>query len=171
MVTKKDIKLLMKNTSDTITQRLWGNHKLCSKIHLKEIIKGDQEMTPENQILSGEEFWKLLANYIKASTSSFQFSYIDLKLKTFTAEEKFPVQFWNTAKADTKENLLQSVDSHWMLAQNYDLINKTNFSSDLFLENIIKINNGKEKISSLFHMDKKETITKNKSGNHHLNLI
>lgn len=75
-------------------------------MNLKEITRGDLEMQPENQVFSGEKFWKLLSNYIKAATPSFQFSYIDLRLKTFTAEEKFPVQFWNTAKADTKEKLL-----------------------------------------------------------------
>jgi len=58
-----------------------------------------------------------------------------------------------------------------MLAQNYDQIDKTNFSSDLFLENVIKINNGKEKFSSLFQSSKKEATTKNKSGNHHYSLV
>jgi len=171
IVEKKDINLLRKNTSDTITQRLWGNHKMLSKLRLKEICRDDdEEMMPDLRALNGDKFWDLLTCFIKTSRPSFNFANIDFKLKTFTCEEKFPVNFWNTAQAETKNKLLSSVDSHWLLAQNYDKMDKSNFCSDLFLENVIKINHGKEKISSLFSKSQKVVQPRTKSS-HHANLV
>ena len=171
MIEKKDINLLKKNTSNTITQRLWGNQKVLSKLQVQDFTRYDTEMSPENLVLKGEEFWNLLDNYIKFTRPTFSFTNIDFKLKTFTAEEKFPVQFWNTANAETKDKLLSSVESHWLLSQSYDKIDKTNFSTDLFLENVIKINNGKEKISCLFQSSKKEAAPKMRGSGHHFSLV
>mmetsp|Transcript_23692 Transcript_23692/g.27244 ORF Transcript_23692/g.27244 Transcript_23692/m.27244 type:complete len:366 (-) Transcript_23692:268-1365(-) len=150
--THPDLKLLRKNTSETITQRIWGNNRkfFSSKYFEKASVSEDVAMTSDPLVLKSESFWDCLTMFIKTSRPNFTFVNIDFKYKTFTGEEKFPVQFWNTAKADTKDKLLMSVEAHWKLAEMYEQIEKNSVSSDLFLENVIKINHGKEKISSLF---------------------
>jgi hypothetical protein len=126
-------------------------------------------MNPDPLKMDPNDFWGFLVKFIKSSRPNFSFDNIDFKYHTFTAEEKFPVQFWNTAKADTKDKLLSSVESHWQLAQNYDQIEKSHIPSDLFLENVIKINHGKEKISTLFQKTK-IIHSKLASRGHNLNI-
>ena len=146
------IDLLKNTTSKTITQRLFGNNKLinASKNLEKGILSGDQDMVPDTLMLKSNIFWECLVTNVKFFKPKFSFENIDFRYKTFSGEEKFPIQFWNTAKTDTKDKLLSSVESHWALAQTYDQVEKITISSDMFLENVIKINHGKEKISSLF---------------------
>ena len=152
LVDNEYVDLLKKNTSETITQRLFGNKKLAktNKKLTNSIPTEDQEMVPDTLILESNIFWECLVAYIKFFKPKFSFENIDFRYKTFSGEEKFPIQFWNTAKTDTKEKLLSSVESHWALAQTYDQVEKTAMPSDMFLENVIKINHGKEKLSSLF---------------------
>jgi hypothetical protein len=121
-------------------------------------------MQQEELQLQSEIFWHFLIKFVKTSRPKFSFTNIDFKYKTFTGEEKFPIQFWNSAMPDTKDKLLASVESHWQLAQYYEQSEKTSFSSDVFLENVIKINHGKEKISSLFQKRMAEKV-KHKSHN------
>jgi hypothetical protein len=147
----KDLEILRKNSSETITQRIWGNRKATTLFkEERKAISGDVTMTPNLLQIKQEEFWESLIKFFISSRPKFTMKNIDFRFKTFTVEEKFPVQFWNTAQLDTKDKLLLSVESHWKLAQSYDQVEKTTFSSDQFLENVIKINHGKERISSLF---------------------
>ena len=148
---KTDITTLRKSTSETITQRIWGSRYInFNKSVEKASASSEVSMVPETLQVKSETFWDYLVTFIKTFRPNFSFTNIDFKYKTFTSEEKFPVQFWNTAKADTKDKLLSSVEAHWQLAQSYDQVEKHSLSSDLFLENVIKINHGKERISSLF---------------------
>lgn len=156
-----DCKILRKNASETITQRLWGSSNVNYSTSLeKASVSSEVSMSPEPLTIKGEHFWDYITRFIRATRPNFTFANIDFKYKTFTAEEKFPVQFWNTAKADTKDKLLSSVEAHWLLAQSYDKVEGKEISTDLFRENVIKINHGKEKISSLFQ----------KSNNHSVKL-
>lgn len=166
--------VLKVNTSEAITRRLFGNSKLNAISSGLEIKSEDVEMVPEPLVLKSDTFWESVVSFIKSMKPKFTFTNIDFKFKTFTGEEKFPIQFWNTAKPDTKDKLLSSVESHWLLAKIYDHAERNTISSDMFLENVIKINHGKEKISSLFisHKVKKpRTKTHNLQGIQNYNEI
>lgn len=163
----QDLKFLRKNTSETITQRLWGSRYFnAAKSLEKQSASSEVSMVPDTLTFKFNTFWEYLVRFIRASRPTFSFANIDFKYQTFTAEQRFPVQFWNSAKVDTKDILLSSVESHWQLAQNYDRVAKNAISTDLFLENVIKINHGKEKISSLFQASNKVIRTKT-----HHNLV
>lgn len=125
---------------------------------------GDEVMVPEVLTVKSSLFWESLTIFIKNSRPLFSFNNIDFKYKTFTGEEKFPVQFWNTAKVDTKDKLLMSVEAHWKLAEMYEQAEKHSVCSDLFLENVIKINHGKEKISTLFQSTNTATRVKTRTN-------
>ena len=163
--THPDPKLIRKSTSETITQRIWGNNRnfIINKSFIKPS-SGDTVMTPEVLSIKSNHFWESLTLFIKNSRPLFSFNNIDFKYKTFTGEEKFPVQFWNTAKVDTKDKLLMSVEAHWKLAEMYEQAEKHSVSSDLFLENVIKINHGKEKISTLFQPTSTTTKVKTRTN-------
>jgi hypothetical protein len=149
---QNDIDMLRKNSSEAITQRLFGtNTNFASARKLEKRHVNDVEMSKDPVVIKSNEFWTQIVNFIKYWKQNFSFVNIDFKYKTFTGEEKFPIQFWNTAKPDTKDKLLSSVESHWLLAKSYELfLEKNLISADLWLENLIKINHRKEKISSLF---------------------
>jgi len=153
MFVNKDIKLLMNNASETITQRIWGNRKNETIKNLDKVsVSSEVSMIPDILKMRQNVFWDYLISFVKAPRPTLTLTNIDFRFKTFNVEEKFPVQFWNTAKPDTKEKLLSSVESHWQLAQTYDQVEKNEIPNDLFLENVIKINHGKEKLSSLFQV-------------------
>ncbi len=65
-------------------------------------------------VYNDTEFWDKLIRAIKLEKPKFILTNIDFRLKGFTGQEKFPIQFWNSAVIETHEKLLNSVENNWI---------------------------------------------------------
>lgn len=106
-------------------------------------------------------FWQKLIDAIKKDRPKFELTNIDFRVKGFTGEERFPVQFWNSVVVKTQDKLLSSIQNNWLSHyQKFDvaLQMKNYLPFENWLETVVNLNIGKENISSLFVQKKKTMV-------------